>query len=137
LVSNTPNDGSQNVVLSNVTTNQARIKVESVGNIFYAVNATNFSIDKTASVDDDLFANFKMYPNPSKGKVQLTFDVISSEDVHIQLFDIRGRLIDAKRFSVSSNTFQQELNYTSVSKGIYILKVNNGNYNTSKKIVIE
>lgn len=137
LVSNTSNDGSQNVVLTNITTSQARIKVESVGNIFYAVNSSNFSIDHTANVVENLFVNFKLYPNPSKGKVQLSFDVITSEDILIQLFDIRGRMIDAKRFSASSNTFQQELNYSSVTKGIYLLKVNNGNYSTSKKIVIE
>ena len=137
LVSNTPNDGSQNVVLTNITTSQARIKVESVGNIFYAVNASNFSIDKTASVDENLFTNFKLFPNPTKGNVQLSFDVISSEDIHIQLFDIRGRMINAKKYTVTSNKFKKDLNYDSVSNGIYILKVSNGDHKISKKIIIE
>ena len=34
--------------LTNSTTTQARIKIEPVNNIFYAVNSANFSIDKTA-----------------------------------------------------------------------------------------
>jgi hypothetical protein len=137
LVSNTPNDGTQDVTLTNETTSQARIKIEAVGNIFYAVNSTNFSIDKTTGVEDNLFANFKMYPNPSKGKVAITFDVISSDDISIQLFDIRGRMIDAQQYKVTSNTFQKEMNYQSVAKGIYILKITNGQNRLSKKIILE
>jgi hypothetical protein len=44
LVASTPNDGSQDVVLPNVTTSTARIKVEAVGNYFFDVNDANFSI---------------------------------------------------------------------------------------------
>ena len=75
LVSNTPNDGTQDVVLTNITTTEARIKIEPVNSIFYAVNSINFSIDKTASVIDEILANFKVYPNPSKGNVTVSFDV--------------------------------------------------------------
>ncbi|MDO9595781.1 MAG: M12 family metallo-peptidase, partial [Lutibacter sp.] len=44
LASNVPNDGSQGIVVPNNATNKARIKVESVGNIFYAINAKNITI---------------------------------------------------------------------------------------------
>ncbi len=49
LVSNTPNDGSQSVTLPNMTTSTARIKVEAVGNVFFDVSNTNFSIQSVAS----------------------------------------------------------------------------------------
>lgn len=44
LKSNTPNNGTASVVVPNVSTTQARIKVESVGNIFYAINEVNISV---------------------------------------------------------------------------------------------
>jgi hypothetical protein len=44
LLASTPNDGSQVVVLPNLTTTQARLKVQGAGNIFFAVNAGNFTI---------------------------------------------------------------------------------------------
>jgi len=44
LVSNTPNDGSQDIVVPNNATTTARIKVESAGNIFYSVNTKNITI---------------------------------------------------------------------------------------------
>ena len=44
LLVNTPNDGKAVVLLPNVTTNQARIKVKGSNNIFFDISNTNFSI---------------------------------------------------------------------------------------------
>jgi hypothetical protein len=43
LASNTPNDGSEAIVVPNVTKN-CRILIEPVGNIYYVVNSTAFAI---------------------------------------------------------------------------------------------
>jgi hypothetical protein len=138
LASNTPNDGTEEVVLTNIATTQARIKIEPVNNIFYAVNSINFSIDKTVSVVDELFANFKVYPNPSKGKSMISFDMKSSNNtVVLQLIDLRGRKIIEKQYKVSSTKFTEEINFQSIAKGLYLLKVKNGLTRITKKILIE
>jgi uncharacterized repeat protein (TIGR01451 family) len=49
LLANTPNDGSATVVLPNLSTPAARIKVEAVGNIFFDVSDANFTIAPGAS----------------------------------------------------------------------------------------
>jgi hypothetical protein len=48
LLANTPNDGSQLVTLPGVNTTTARIKVEAVGNIFFDISNTNFTISNTS-----------------------------------------------------------------------------------------
>jgi hypothetical protein len=52
LVANTPNDGSQAVTIPNgLSTTTARVKVEAVGNIFFDISNTNFTINApTAAV---------------------------------------------------------------------------------------
>jgi hypothetical protein len=44
LLSNTPNDGSEAIVVPNVTAKNCRILIEPVGNIYYVVNSTAFAI---------------------------------------------------------------------------------------------
>ena len=46
LLASTPNDGSEMVTLpAGVTTPSARVKVEAVGNIFFAISAANFTVN--------------------------------------------------------------------------------------------
>ncbi|KGL58819.1 zinc-dependent metalloprotease family protein [Polaribacter sp. Hel1_85] len=45
--SNTPNDGTEDVVIPNNATTTARIIIEAADNIFYNVNSTNFTINST------------------------------------------------------------------------------------------
>lgn len=44
LVSNTPNDGTQNITVPNIAASNCRIMVEAIGNIFFNVNTESFSI---------------------------------------------------------------------------------------------
>jgi hypothetical protein len=47
LLTSTPNTGSANVIIPNVASTQARLKVEAVGNIFFDVSNTNVTIQAT------------------------------------------------------------------------------------------
>ena len=44
LAASTPNDGAETVVLPNVGTTRARVKVEAIGNVFFDVSNSNFAI---------------------------------------------------------------------------------------------
>jgi hypothetical protein len=48
LVANTPNDGSQSVTMPMVNTTKARIMVQAVGNIYFDISDTNFTITAPA-----------------------------------------------------------------------------------------
>ncbi len=51
LAASTPNDGSQSVTLPNVATSTARLKVEAVGNIFFDISNSNFTIQAALPIE--------------------------------------------------------------------------------------
>ena len=139
LEDSTPNDGTHDVTFPNSSVRNARIMVEAVDNIFYNVNAANFRINEnpTASIENFEFSNFNLYPNPSNGNFKITFEVINTESVNIRLFDIRGRLVENRKFENTSSTFSEDLSFQSLNAGLYLLEVTNGNKKTVKKLVIK
>ncbi|TCB98119.1 hypothetical protein E0H26_10860 [Micromonospora zingiberis] len=53
LAESTPNTGTATVNLPNLATGQARIKIEAVGNVFFAVNDAEFTIRSAPEVSND------------------------------------------------------------------------------------
>lgn len=51
LAASTANDGSESVILTNIATSNARIKVEAVGNIFFDISNSNFTITAALPVE--------------------------------------------------------------------------------------
>ena len=94
-------------------------------------------IDATASLDNDTFEGFNLYPNPSSGNFNLQFNAESTESVEIQLYDLTGRLVKELQFSNISLRFSESISFQNTAKGFYVLKIKNGAKQTSRKLVIE
>jgi len=67
LASNTPNDGSEDIVVPSLSAPFCRVLIEPVDNIYYAVNPTSFSIDTNVSVNCENFLNSNAVAIPDGG----------------------------------------------------------------------
>lgn len=85
--------------------------------------------DDTAKSDGDDAGKAKpnkqgslvLFPNPSSGRVTLSFDNRTSEISTVEIFDLAGR---KHQFEVLSNSSHQiELNLENLSEGLYILRI--------------
>ena len=138
ILSNTPNDGSQDIVVPDNPTTEARIMIEAVDNLFYNVNAIDFTINgATASIDDTILQDFKLFPNPAKDVLNLHFTMNDSNDVEILLYDLQGRTVRRVLYNNQSQKFEQSISTKDVASGIYLIKVNSGNKSVTKKLIIE
>jgi len=77
---------------------------------------------------DDLF---RVYPNPTNGRVMLEFSEPTSNTI-VEVYGLIGERILAKEISGNS---LYELDLSSQPQGIYLVKVSNGNSVVLKKII--
>ena len=89
-----------------------------------------------ASVVDEPFGDFMLFPNPTKGEFTLALKLISTDNVRVQLFDLRGRLIHEKNYHNTLINFSERIFFKNASAGLYLLKVANGNRQAVKKLII-
>jgi hypothetical protein len=98
LVLGTPNDGAESVVLSAPADSTCRIKIESVGNIFYDVSNANFRIGAPPVTVDPGTSPARLAlrapePNPSAGGVTLRFDLPLARSVELAVYTVQGRRV--------------------------------------------
>lgn len=138
LLINTPNDGSEDVIMPNIDSSTCRIMVEAVNNIFYNINTRNFEIEESLSLDDQLFENsLLVYPNPNKGEFNVKFTSAITNPVNMNIYDIRGRKVFGNVYNKGVTDFNEVIRLNSIQSGVYLLEITTGESSVIKKIVIE
>jgi len=96
----------------------------------FSLNFCNVT-PSSLTVADSQLANISVYPNPSKGILNVNLPA-NSGNTTLYLNDIQGRRILTKE---TSNT-NEVLNIDNFSDGVYILTIQNGTLKTTKKIIL-
>ncbi len=84
----------------------------------------------------DLENSLSIYPNPNNGEFNINFNA-SSNDVNVEVFDVRGRSVFKRMFDNGPGEFDETINLGSVNSGVYLLNINDGGNTVTKKIVVE
>ena len=98
---------------------------------------SGFLPDDPASAELTI-SEVKVFPNPSDGRFQLSFDYSGPEKVKAKVFDITGKLVKdisndlvKTETSISANT-----DLESPGSGIYFIRIEYGKSIVTKKIII-
>jgi len=94
---------------------------------FLSEDMQSFIIEATGSVDDAMFSELKIYPNPTEG----VFLIDNATGMNLQIFDIKANLIFEK--TDLSNQEEIQLN---LPNGVYFAKFAKNNQVGVRKIVI-
>jgi len=102
--------------------------------VTYLVFALTLSISSVALAQDKQVVAQKtelnFYPNPvSDGKVFITSTVTTSNK-EVEIFDVLGK-------SVLKATVVRELNISSLSPGVYLIKIKEGENSVTRKLIIK
>jgi hypothetical protein len=87
------------------------------------------SVEEIPSRDDRI----TLYPNPSDGNIKIK-TTIDFGDSKVSVYDLNGRLIYSQEKTISETI---DLNLSSLSSGLYTLKILSQDYSYNKKFFIE
>jgi Secretion system C-terminal sorting domain/Bacterial Ig domain len=85
----------------------------------------------SASTAASVVNSIEVYPNPSNGLVNVSV----SEDATVQVLDLNGKLV-VFQSNVKANE-KSEINVSALSNGVYVIKISNDNFVSTKKLVIK
>ena len=83
---------------------------------------------------NDYYQNqIKVYPNPATNFIYVKSS-LNLKSLAFEIYDINGRIVKS-----GEELFNQQLsiNISDLSSGIYILNINNNDFETNYKIIIE
>jgi len=96
-----------------------------------------YSITSTGTDDKKAFSNLSIYPNPTNGLVNIDFSLTRSQNVKAELVSLTGETVYTESFGNIKGSFSKQLNFSSLAKGVYMLKLSSDNGITNRKIVID
>lgn len=111
------NSGNTTFNASNVTLEPGEFRI--FGNQPSTLNVDNFSSE----------ASFSIYPNPANSSFKTNKEISS-----LQIFDITGKLVKSFNGSLSQN---EDYNISDLSKGVYLIKIQDQNNATSTSKLIK
>lgn len=143
VLANTANDGTENVVMPNltVTSTQCRVKVESIGNVFYDLNDKNFTIT-ALTTGLNQYANaeglkLSLYPNPFTSTVKI--DITSNNHLNadktvLNVYDVLGNLVRTEKIKLTEN-YTETFDFSSLANGSYMVVVTDGSKKSIAKLI--
>jgi hypothetical protein len=88
------------------------------------------------STEDLAFEDLRIFPNPNNGQFNLSFVPKSGDEIKVEVLDVLGRTVFSRQYGFSTS-FNEQLNLSSVSKGLHFVKIKDGTREVVKKIIIK
>lgn len=105
------------------------------GNMYFKYK----SLGSASTVDFENKSSFTLYPNPTVDKqVTLIYDITeNASNGEVAVYNISGQKVYTSQIANNSGFYQQNLNLSNLSSGVYIVKVQIGNYSANQKLIIK
>jgi hypothetical protein len=89
-------------------------------------------------IENAMEQNFTVSPNPAHDRIDVSLKSIAAGQLDISITDILGTERIKKSYEVSSSTQQESIDISSLSPGLYILYLKQGdNMINSRKIIVQ
>lgn len=107
-------------------------------NISNTGTLVSWGVDFGCTLANEQFeiSDFVIYPNPSKGNFNIQFSNAVSNEIKVNVYDMRGRKIFENNYT-NQTTFNENIQLNNAETGIYLVSITDGSQKIVKRIVIE
>lgn len=134
----TPNDGSETITIptGTIAGEEARIMIEAIDNIYYAVSRP-FNLTGTMAVTDlDNSLAIGLYPNPNNGQFYLKANNIAKGNVKATIFDTSGKTVYNNSINHAGGFLNQSYS-VKLPIGVYVVVIETADGKTTEKLIIK
>ncbi|MEZ4979702.1 MAG: MopE-related protein [Chitinophagales bacterium] len=105
-----------------------------------ATDIPNSGVDEDCNpatgINDIAFVSaLNIFPNPANQVLNLSFSLVSSENVEVSIVSVEGRVIEAINFN-NAKDVNTNFNTANLNNGVYILKIKSANGLSTQKFVV-
>jgi PKD repeat protein/photosystem II stability/assembly factor-like uncharacterized protein len=79
----------------------------------------------------------KIYPNPNNGIFNLKFSNFNDKEVLVELINLQGEIIMKQQFKTSASEFEQTIDLSTHSKGVYLIRLSNQKLLRIERVIIQ
>lgn len=105
------------------------------GNNFYIDNI-RFGQGTDVGLEELSRADFKLYPNPTQGQVQLRLSGIADQQVNLEITDLSGKLVESRTLQIEAGRLEQSLDL-SLTPGVYLVRLKSDRHQFQSKLQIQ
>ncbi|MDH1882465.1 reprolysin-like metallopeptidase [Empedobacter falsenii] len=77
-----------------------------------------------------------VYPNPTNGNFNIRMNTKTNK-VTAEIINLAGQVVSTNTYNVAGNKIDQAVNATNLPKGVYLVKINDGDSTQTKKLIIK
>lgn len=104
------------------------------------INDQGWSFDFTVDgvgVNENIYDNLSIYPNPTNGMVNVSFYAEKTNDVKVMVSNINGQVVYQENINTLNGLYKNSIDLSNQAKGVYLLSIISDKGKTDKKIVLQ
>ncbi|MCB0539111.1 MAG: T9SS type A sorting domain-containing protein [Bacteroidetes bacterium] len=100
-------------------------------------NKEEIAQDTTNINDINSIVNYTIYPNPTKGQIELVLDLNANENLQIAVSDMFGRTVyQSNSINANAGLNAYRLDLSNNTAGVYLIQLSNGKNITTQKVIL-
>ena len=116
---------------------QVRLRVKAICSIDASSYSSTYIFNTPSAKLSGEFSNVSVFPNPTKGELNLHFVSEEIQDVNIQVVSTYGELVFEDKKERFIGEYTKRINLENYAKGIYIIHIMNDEGRINERVIVQ